>query len=97
MLHSAAKLPNRRTLESGLNVRFLEKLEPERFMSMVDTFFEMGGQHLGVTLLDRETLLHAREHPEEHEDLCVRVTGFSAYFNTLSPEGKQDVIDRTDY
>ena len=97
LLHSAAKLPNWRTLESGLNIRLLGDLEPGRFMAMADTFFEMGGQHLGVTVVDRETLLHAREHPEEHEDLCVRVTGFSAYFNTLSPQQKQDIIDRTAY
>lgn len=97
LLHSAAKLPNWRTLESGLNVRFLGKLEPEHFMSMADTFFDMGGQHLGVTVVDRETLLDAVAHPEDHEDLCVRITGFSAYFNTLSPEGKQDIIDRTGY
>lgn len=84
-------------LESGLNIRFLGKLEGEHFMHMADTFFEMGGQHLGVTVVDRETLLDAREHPEDHEDLCVRITGFSTYFNTLSPEGKQDITDRTGY
>jgi len=97
LLQSAAKLPNWRTLEGGLNVRFSGKIEPERLMSMMDTFFDMGGQHLGVTVIDRETLLDAREHPEKHEDLCVRITGFSAYFNTLSPEGKQDIINRTGY
>ena len=97
LLQSASKLPNWRTLEGGLNVRFSGKVEPEHFISMMETFFRMGGQHLGVTVVDREVLLDARQHPENHEDLCVRITGFSAYFNTLSPEGKQDVINRTDY
>ena len=97
LLHSAAKLPNWRTLESGLGVRMHGKLGSEHFLAMTDAFFELGGQHLGVTVVDRETLLRAREHPQEYQDLCVRVTGFSAYFNTLSPQAKQDVIDRTGY
>ena len=97
MLQSAAKLPNWRTLEGGLGVRFSGKMEPENFISMMDTFFSLGGQQIGVTVVDRDTLLDAREHPENYQDLCVRVTGFSAYFNTLSPDSKQDVINRTDY
>ena len=97
LLQSAAKLPNWRTLEGGLGIRLSGKVEPEHFISTMDTFFEMGGQHLGVTVMDRETLLDARDHPENYTDLCVRITGFSAYFNTLSPDGKEDIIKRTDY
>jgi formate C-acetyltransferase len=97
LLQSAAKLPNWRTLEGGLNVRLSGKVEPEHFISIMETFFDMGGQHLGVTVIDKEILLDAREYPENYEELCVRITGFSAYFNTLSPEGKQDIINRTDY
>lgn len=97
LLQSAAKLPNWRTLEGGLNVRLSGKVEPEHFISMMETFFNMGGQHIGVTVIDRDVLLDAREHPQNHTDLCVRITGFSAYFNTLSPDGKQDIINRTEY
>ena len=97
LLQSAAKLPNWRTLEGGLNVRFSGKVQPEQFTAVMDTFFDMGGQHLGITVVNRDTLLDARDHPENYKDLCVRITGFSAYFNTLSPEEKQDIIDRTDY
>ncbi len=85
------------TLEGGLDIRFSGKIEPEHFISMMDTFFSMDGQHLGTNVMDRDTLLDARDHPENYADLYVRITGFSAYFNTLSPDGKQDVINRTDY
>ena len=49
--------------------------------------------------IERQELLlqAARARPQEHRDLCVRVTGFSEYFVALSPEGQQDIIDRTVY
>ena len=32
--------------------------------------------------------------PSRHPDLVVRVTGFTAYFASLSPEFRQLVVDR---
>jgi len=32
--------------------------------------------------------------PSKYPDLIVRVTGYSAYFKTLSPEYRQQVVDR---
>ena len=46
------------------------------------------------TLLDTQKLMEAHENPETHPDLVVRVTGFTAYFATLSPEFRQLVVDR---
>ena len=34
------------------------------------------------------------KNPELYPDLVVRVTGFTAYFITLSPEFRQLVVDR---
>jgi formate C-acetyltransferase len=39
-------------------------------------------------------LLEAHENPETHPDLVVRVTGFTAYFASLSPKFRQLVVDR---
>ena len=36
----------------------------------------------------------AHADPSKHPDLIVRVTGFSAYFASLSPEFRQIVVDR---
>jgi len=45
--------------------------------------------------VDSETLMDAKQRPEEYQDLIVRVAGYSAYFVELS-EGLQDhIIDRT--
>jgi len=49
---------------------------------------------INLNVLDREALLAAMAEPEHHPDLIVRVTGFSAYFASLSDELKQYVIGR---
>ena len=41
-----------------------------------------------------ETLLNAKKNPEKYQNLIVRVWGFSAYFNDLSEEYKDLLIER---
>jgi formate C-acetyltransferase len=52
---------------------------------------------LQVSCLSREEILDAIAHPEEHRSLVVRVGGYSEYFNRLSPELQQTVLERTEY
>ena len=56
--------------------------------------FEQGGTLININILDGEKLLEAHKNPEAHPDLVVRVTGFTAYFASLSPEFRQLVVDR---
>ena len=97
LLLSAAALPHERTVMGGLSVKFGGKLPEAQFTAMLDTYFGQGGLHLGLTCVDRATLLDARAHPERYQSLCVRVTGFSEYLSALSPEAQQELIDRTAY
>ena len=62
--------------------------------ALIDTHFRLGGTLVNVNVLDRETLLAAHRTPEHFPDLIVRVTGFSAYFASLSEELRQYVVDR---
>jgi formate C-acetyltransferase len=50
-----------------------------------------------VTVVDQATLRGAIDHPEKHEDLIVRIGGYSAHFNSLSPELKRAVLERTEH
>ena len=97
LLASVARLPHQQAPMGGLNVRFGGKMPRRHFTALLDTFFSLGGVTIGYTQVDRATLLAAREHPERHRDLCVRVTGFSEYFVSLSPQSQQDIIERTEY
>lgn len=64
---------------------------------MVQGFFAEGGMQLQITCASREELLDALAHPEQHENLVVRIGGYAEYFNRLTPVLKQTVIDRTEY
>jgi formate C-acetyltransferase len=59
-----------------------------------ETYFGKGGLYIQLNVVDRDTLLNAQEHPEQHRELLVRVTGYSAYFVTLSPETQDNIIAR---
>ncbi|MFO7959059.1 MAG: pyruvate formate lyase family protein [Candidatus Brocadiia bacterium] len=65
-----------------------------RVQSLIQTHFEMGGTLVNINVVDRETLIEAHEDPSRHPDLIVRVTGFSAYFASLSEELREYVVDR---
>ncbi len=56
--------------------------------------FDLGGTLVNANVLDTEMIRDACAHPENYPDLVVRVTGFSAYFASLSPEFRQLVHDR---
>jgi len=61
---------------------------------MVDTFMRLGGQELQINVVDNSVLLDAQAHPENYQDLVVRVAGFSAYFTRLSKDVQDEVISR---
>jgi formate C-acetyltransferase len=56
--------------------------------------FDLGGTQININLLSRAQLLEAHQDPSKYPDLIVRVTGFSAYFASLSPAYRQMVLDR---
>jgi len=68
----------------------------EKLTKYTTTFLKNGGTHIQYNLVDRQELLDAKAHPEEHRDLIVRVGGFSAYFTQLSSAIQDDVILRSE-
>ncbi|MBR5428862.1 MAG: hypothetical protein IK118_10975 [Clostridia bacterium] len=68
----------------------------ETFIALAKTYFAMGGQTLQVNVLDAKELREAKECPERHRDLIVRVGGFSAYFVTLESGLQDNIIKRTE-
>ncbi len=97
LLASVAALPLERTTTGGLNVKLAGTPGSQIVAELVETFFGLGGAHIGFTFVDRDTLLAAQARPEEYRTLCVRITGFSEYFVALSPEAQADVIARTEH
>ena len=66
----------------------------EKVCRLIRSHFERGGTLININILDGDTLRAAHANPELYPDLVVRVTGFTAYFVSLSPTFRQLVVDR---
>ena len=66
----------------------------EKLMALMEAHFELGGTLININIVDAEKILAAHENPELYPDLLVRVTGFSAYFTSLSKDFRQLVVNR---
>ena len=66
----------------------------EKIVNFILSHFRQGGTLININILDAEKLFRAHENPDLYPDLVVRVTGFTAYFASLSPEFRQLVVDR---
>jgi pyruvate-formate lyase len=66
----------------------------ELIASLIRTHFDLGGTQINMNIMDHLKVLEAHKDPSKFPDLVVRVTGFSAYFASLSPAFRQLVVDR---
>ncbi len=85
-----------------VNARFARSMlqEPEqreRLIGLIRTYFDLGGMQLQINVVDQAVLREAIDHPERHQDLVVRVGGYSEYFNRLSPALKASLLERTEH
>ena len=62
--------------------------------ALIRTHCDMGGTLINLNIVNREQILEAHRDPSKYPDLIVRVTGFSAYFASLSDGFRQLVVDR---
>jgi len=95
LLKSLSRLPFDRSVTGGVNLTFSSAMTAEALQDLVLGYFQMGGLHVGITVLDRETLLDAMAHPENHPTLTVRLYGFSEYFISLPRWQQLAVLERT--
>lgn len=71
-----------------------DKSGVDTVLTLIEGHFRQGGTLININVLDGEKLLAANKNPDLYPDLVVRVTGFTAYFASLSPEFRQLVVDR---
>ena len=62
--------------------------------ALVKTHNEMGGTLINMNCVTKEQIMRAHADPDLEPDLVVRVTGYSAFFASLSKEYRQQVVDR---
>ena len=82
------------------NLRFDPRgIQGEKGLEIVEgvikTYFDNGGEHIQINVVDNETLIDAQKNPEKHRGLMVRVAGYMAYFTELDKAAQDTIIDRT--
>ena len=68
-----------------------------KLLALIKVYFAKGGQEMQINATSPEILKDAMEHPENYENLVVRVSGFSAFFTTLNREVQEDILRRTEH
>ena len=102
-LSSVSKLDNVRDSNGSLlNVKFSPSALAgdggiRKLSAYLRAFSRLGIQHVQFNVVDRATLMDAQSHPERHQDLIVRVAGYSAMFVELAKGVQDDIINRTEH
>lgn len=83
-----------------LNMKFLpstfqNREEREKFNALLRAFVTLGIHHVQFNVVQRDTLIAARKHPEQYRNLTIRVAGYTAYFVELAPDLQEEIIART--
>lgn len=101
VIKSLGKLDQTKSGGTLLNVRFVPSLlkreeDLKKLVSLIRTYFNMGGHHIQFNIVDTQTLLDAQKTPEDYKDLLVRVAGYSDYFNDMTEQLQNEIIARTE-
>ncbi|MCC0097730.1 formate C-acetyltransferase [Streptomyces flavotricini] len=100
---SVAKLPYE-DAEDGISLTNtvtpdgLGRTPEERIRNLagvLDGYTAGDGFHMNVNVLRREVLRDAMEHPENHPQLTIRVSGYAVNFVRLTRDQQLDVLNRT--
>jgi formate C-acetyltransferase len=100
---SLAKLPYKDSLD-GISYTVSvapqkAKLSKEEMISSAvkacDMYFDQGGFHMNLNVIDKDTLEDAMKNPDKYPQLTIRVSGYAVNFVRLTPEQQRDVISRT--
>lgn len=65
-----------------------------KLAAVIKTYLTNGGKHIQFNIIDHEEMVDAKVNPEDHDELVVRVAGYSAYFTRLPGSIQDEVIDR---
>ncbi len=101
VIKSCAKMAHLATAGTLLNQKFTPNVVAgeaglNNMASLVRSYFAMDGHHIQFNVVDRQTLIEAQKHPEDHKDLIVRVAGYSDFFRNLDKPLQDEIIERTE-
>src|ERR1700752_1898808 len=100
---SVAKLPYKDSLDGisytvpvgAPKAHLTDETLVDEAVKAFDVYFDRGGFHMNLNVIDKETLEDAMKNPDKYPQLTIRVSGYAVNFVRLTPEQQRDVISRT--
>ncbi|MGL5346468.1 MAG: pyruvate formate lyase family protein [Peptostreptococcaceae bacterium] len=100
LMNSLVKLDTSIHAGANHNLKFSKHLFNENrdlMKILLQTYFDNGGQQTNISVVNQDELEDAIKNPEKHQNLVVRVGGFTAKFIDLDKETQLEMIKRTAY
>ena len=103
VINSAGKINHIPIFGTLFNIKFhpsalKNKEDLRKFIALIRTYLvDYEGKHIQFNVIDKKTLLDAREHPENYRNLIVRVAGYSAFWVELNTKIQNELIERTEH
>jgi len=73
----------------------IDAIKREKFLQLLEVFFELGGFHVQFNIMDTAILMDAQKNPDKYPHLIVRVAAYVAQFGQLPRELQDDIIARS--
>jgi pyruvate formate-lyase/glycerol dehydratase family glycyl radical enzyme len=101
VIKSVAKIDHSKTGGTLLNQKFMPDVLADiegrqKLADLVRTYFKLGGHHIQFNVIKAETLRDAQAHPENYQNLIVRVAGYSDYFVNIGKDLQNEILARTE-
>ncbi len=101
VIKSVARIDHSRTGGTLLNQKFMPEVLADqegrgKLADLVRSYFKLGGHHIQFNVISAETLRDAQSHPENYQNLIVRVAGYSDYFVNIGKDLQNEILARTE-
>ncbi len=100
LLNSMSKFDNTKHMGVINNMRFTKELfkgSIDKVEAVLKAFYDNDSMQTNLCVIGKDDLENAMVHPENYQNLLVRIGGFSARFVTLNPVVQREIIERTTY
>jgi pyruvate-formate lyase len=67
----------------------------QKFVGFLKAFVELGVMEMQTSMVDTDTLVAAKKHPEQFPNLMVKVAGYSARFIDLPAHEQEEIVRRS--
>lgn len=92
-----AHAPNGAPLIISFSKRDVKEKEGlTKIRQLIEAYFKQGGACVQCNIIDAEKLRDAKQNPEAHPDLSIKISGYSARFTKIGEHWQDALIERTE-